>query len=446
MTMLNPAEPDPPLITTGTRCGLTPMRFGLLLLVVALGLWACWPRRAEIPNPDLSAAYAEVAQAIRESRADLETHTDSGAAWGDYGLVLGAHEFVAEARLCLSRAAELEPHDPRWPYFQGHLLQTREPLVAARAFEQTAARTTPQYAAFALSRAAETYLLADDLAAAQRAIEAALAANGDEPQAHYIAARVAVGRRDWKAALAAVERALTLRPQNRDVLELHSQVLRQLGERARADAVAAEANRLNDDSRNWPDPWLGDLHARRVDPHWRLHQALKAHAAKHSEHARELLFPVVVRHPEESEFALRLAAIEFETGHIDAAINVLQEALQRHPRSAELLALRGSCWLLKEDWPRAIDDLRNATTLSPQRSAYWVDLTFALRQTRDFVAAEAACEKALKLDQKSLTARIEQIYLQLALERFEEAQRLFAEHLEDKRNEPGVERLRGQLR
>ncbi len=447
MTLPNPADSlssapqpaRPPLL----RHALT---IGMVILVTASALWALWPRSVEIPNPDLSAAYAEVAQVIRESRSDLEAHVTSGAAWGDFGLVLGAHEFVPEAMQCFSRAAELAPHDPRWPYFQGHLIQTREPLKSARHFEQAATRATAPQAAFALSRAAETYLLGEDVSAAQRAIEAALAANSDEPQAHYTAARIAYARRDWEQARASIERTIELRPLNRDVLELQSQILRQLGEREKADEIAARAAKLSADSRNWPDPWLGDLLARRVDPYWRLHQASQAHLAGHSQHARELLLPIVMRHPDHAAFAQKLAAIEFETGRIDAAIDVLNEALGHHPRSAELLGLRGSCWLLKEQWSGAEDDLRAATTINPKRSADWVNLAFALRRQRKFADAEPACETALKLDPQFLPARVEHVDLKLDQQQREEAAALFMTYFKDIENEPAVERLRERLR
>lgn len=427
MSLQVPADSVPP---TPPKAGVarwrsTIMRLGIPILAIAFFVWLVRPTPIPIPAPNLSQAYSEVAEVIHESRAVLVSHPDSAESWGDYGLVLAAHEFTNDALLCLAHAADLEPRDPRWPYFRGHLIQTRQPRLAATEFARAAEQTTPDHAAFALTRAAESYLMAEDVAAAQGAIEKAIAESPNHPQAAFVAARVAFARSDWPMAKEAVERANQLHPKHRDVLELYSQLLRKLGDRDRANELAAAANQLGANERAWPDPWLGQLHERRVDPHWRLHQAQKAQRAGDFDRARQLLTPLVTRHPDDPQFALSLARLEYNAGHLSESISVCSTALLQHPNSAELFAVRGSCWILKEAWAQACDDLQRATRLSPHRSTYWVDMAFALRQSQRYEDAENACLKAIKLDPNLLAAQIERIHLRLDQGQQDAAQQLF---------------------
>lgn len=417
-----------------------------VLVATALVVW--WGRRSPepIPNPDLSQAYPEVADVIRESRELVAAHPDSDEAWGDYGLVLAAHEHTEEALACFREAVRWDSSDLRWPYFLGHLLQSRQPREAAGWFERVAQGSLESRAAFAWSRAAETHLLAEDSEAAQAAVRKARAADSTHPQSAFVEARVAFAHHDSQAALVAIERANQLQPNHRDVLELYAQVLRQVGETARAGETSAAASRLAQRDRSWPDPWLAELHSRRVDPYWRLHQARQAHAAGDLIQARRLLEPLVERHADEPQFGLWLARVEYDSGRIDAALEVLNPALTRHSLNADLLALRGSCWLLRENWSRAIADLRSATQQSPQRPSFWVDLAFALRQQRQFPESEAACEAALRIDAELTFAWIELAHLRLDQGRAPDAARIVDEHLSQRPEDSALQRLRDRIR
>ena len=138
-----------------------------VLVATALVVW--WGRRSPepIPNPDLSQAYPEVAEVMHEARGLVATHPESDEAWGDYGLVLAAHEHSDEALACFREAVRWDSSDLRWPYFLGHLLQSRQPREAAGWFERVAQGSLETRAAIAWSRVAEAHLLADNAEGAQ---------------------------------------------------------------------------------------------------------------------------------------------------------------------------------------------------------------------------------------------------------------------------------------
>ncbi|MEO1979132.1 MAG: hypothetical protein ABGZ24_01280, partial [Fuerstiella sp.] len=71
---------------------------------------------AEPPVPDLSEAYTEVAEFVRDKAAAVRLVPTSAVAWGEYAMALDAHEYRNEAIRCYETASELGPTDVRWKY------------------------------------------------------------------------------------------------------------------------------------------------------------------------------------------------------------------------------------------------------------------------------------------------------------------------------------------
>ena len=59
-----------------------------LTIVVVLWIGDTHPRLPEVPNPDLSQAFPEVARAIEEQRKVVLSDSQSGAEWGRYAMLL----------------------------------------------------------------------------------------------------------------------------------------------------------------------------------------------------------------------------------------------------------------------------------------------------------------------------------------------------------------------
>jgi cytochrome c-type biogenesis protein CcmH/NrfG len=51
-------------------------------------------------------------------------------------MVLLAHRFTAEARICLAQAILLDPNEPRWPYYQGISFLEEDPDTAIQRWER----------------------------------------------------------------------------------------------------------------------------------------------------------------------------------------------------------------------------------------------------------------------------------------------------------------------
>src|SRR5437899_2943389 len=84
---------------------------------IGSGLWL-W-RRVPVSHPpilNLTGAEPVVAEAIEAARTSVAANPRSASAWGRLGMVLHAHDYLAEAARCYAQAEKLDSHDPRWPY------------------------------------------------------------------------------------------------------------------------------------------------------------------------------------------------------------------------------------------------------------------------------------------------------------------------------------------
>src|SRR5688572_11017974 len=127
----------------------------VLLLSVAVAATAC---RSEKPPaegsslpalPDLSAMAVSVQQQIRAQRESLDRLINASATaapatlareHGVVGQLLMAAESTVAAEPYFSRAAALDPTEPRWPYYLGHLARMQgDAALAARHFEEALA-------------------------------------------------------------------------------------------------------------------------------------------------------------------------------------------------------------------------------------------------------------------------------------------------------------------
>jgi tetratricopeptide (TPR) repeat protein len=118
----------------------TPVKRYLLyavLVVAAIGvrLWFAGPK---IPLPDLTDATPELDTAVNAAAARIDEAPSSADAWGNYGMLLAAHQFTAEAVQAYAKANELAPGDWRWPYLKFVALEHTDPPESLAALRESA--------------------------------------------------------------------------------------------------------------------------------------------------------------------------------------------------------------------------------------------------------------------------------------------------------------------
>ncbi len=154
------------------------------------------------PEVNLSDVEPAVAQAIEAATAKVRQNGRSGAAWGELGQVLLAHEFDGPADVCFVQAEKFDPNQPRWPYYRGLTRATQNPAEALP-FLKRAADLCERY-----DRGndaprlvlAETFLQmgAEDDARAQ--LDAVLSWDPDNGRARYDLGMLALARQDDETA------------------------------------------------------------------------------------------------------------------------------------------------------------------------------------------------------------------------------------------------------
>ncbi|HVK17266.1 MAG TPA: tetratricopeptide repeat protein [Fimbriiglobus sp.] len=166
-------------------------------LVVAAGVgYYLWPRQvaAGPPPPPIPADWTDppIREVVETRRRSVLAAPQSGADWGELGMVFDAHEATAEAETCYQRAMDLDPNDARWPYLLAEHFNQRsgaesDKEEAVRLYRRAADCPPPSPA----HRAAALLSLADLLTELGRGDEATglyqqvYDANSSDPWAAY---------------------------------------------------------------------------------------------------------------------------------------------------------------------------------------------------------------------------------------------------------------------
>ena len=114
----NPSEPSSVPKTTAIRRKRWFAVIGVVLVLVGGAVGAWWFHRPPPAVPPMPADIpdAEVRQAVEHARQKVLDQPGDAHAWGYLGMVLMAHDFLAEADPCFAEAARLNPKSPTWPY------------------------------------------------------------------------------------------------------------------------------------------------------------------------------------------------------------------------------------------------------------------------------------------------------------------------------------------
>ncbi len=328
--------------------------FAAILLLAATTLPA-----QQIPQPQLDGAEPAVRQRLASLQADLRANTQSGDAWGRYGMALEAHTFTNEAIAAYRQAHELSPTTFRWPY-----------LLAALVDERSAADSLPLYrAALAIDpdyapghvRYAEALERTGRFDEAAREYQRAIRLM--PANAHAGLGRLALGAGDPAGAIRHLSRAHDLAPENRSFAVTLAQAHARAGERGRAQEIAAAARTLGRvNYRN--DPIRSSVHDLALDVRSYLRRA-NAHRVH--------------------------GGLELARRELQAGIAVDGSRPELHFALAEVLAASG-------DQPGSLAAARRAYELHPELEGIAAFLARARFQARDLGGTLAMAERALEQD------------------------------------------------
>jgi tetratricopeptide (TPR) repeat protein len=386
-------------------------RYAVLALVLLLGAsagaltWKRWPRTPPPQPPALDPAGVDpvVWRAVEAARRQVERTPESARAWGRLGMVLLAHQFRDESVVCLARAEQLDPRNPRWPYYQALAVRRSAP-ESAIAHLRRAVAADSEYETPSLLLA-ELLLQRGETEEAETQFEAVLHRNPANSRARLGLAQIAFERDDWTVCLEQLHQALDDPHTRKAAHTFLAEVQQRRGQRTAAQEALRQAHELPDDL-PWPDPLAETVQALVVG-----HLEVVTHAAallqqRQAPQAIPLLQRAVEDYPESSWARVLLGRAYISVGALDDAEKVLRAALKREPDSVEGQFYLGVVLSERKNFAAAIPYFRAATRLKADYALAWYNLGVCLKQQGDRAAAVSAYRTAIACKPRFAEARI----------------------------------------
>lgn len=407
--------------------------------MIALLVFAVAAALPPLRSPDLSGLDPAVAAQMREMQQTAESREAAGAppdelaaAYADLGEADFAYGFQDAAADAFRRAAALDPGDPRWPYLLGASLQAAGQLdPAVEAFSRSLAMGDSPSTVPGRIHIGEIRLLQGRIDEAEAVLKKALDDPNTTAAAHGLLGQTALARRDFRAAVDHLEKALAAVP---DADRLHyplAMAYRGLGDRERAEQHLARAGQVG---LSPFDPLLDAATELRVGERIALQIGRTAmRAGRYAEAAEEFRKAVAAR-PEGVEARVDLGAALVQSGDRAGGVEQLREALRLDPYNATAHFNLGS--LLAESGPadEALSHLEEAVILRPDDAEARRLLARLLRDQGRPAEALPHYAKAIELDPADEAARLGEAETLVRLGRYAEARK----HLEaDLRALPG---------
>jgi tetratricopeptide (TPR) repeat protein len=363
--------------------------------VVLLGGAAWWwygtPGDPRPPEVDTSGREGEVADAVAAARAKVLEQPRSGLAWGRLGMVLLRHDYWNEAQLCLSRAEQLDPRNPRWPYLHGRMVQTRDPWEALpllrRGVERAGAASAPRL------HLAETLLGLDSTDEAAAEFRRVLADEPNHPRALLGLARIAYQQNDLGAALDLARRAVATVPDLRSAHALLVEIHRRRGDSRAEEKALALLSKCRELS--WPDPYMMEIDEYLAGTPGRLAHAARLGREGRPHEAAEVLQTAVRAAPESSVARLQLGRQLAALGDLAGAEKQFEEALRLRPDWFEALGELGVVLQRQKKYREAAARYRQVLALKPNHALAHFNLSHCREKLGDRAGAAESLRAAL---------------------------------------------------
>lgn len=308
----------------GPRFPASRKAIGAVVVVLTSVPLACPAAAQQVPLPTLDGAEPRVAERVRRARAAVEGAPHRAVAWGNYGMVLDAHRFLAEAALAYERAHALDEQDFRWPYFLASVLDLSDPESATGWYE-TALEIDPTYAP-ARIRFGETLEKLGQAEAALRQFSRAAELDASNPFGPFGLGRVALARGEIEIAVQHLERAYELAPRLQAVVVTLARAYHRVGRTEAATSMASRARGLPRVAHH-PDELRSEVSRLAVDRESYLRRARTFLDIDRPEEALEEVQMLLDVDPRDGEALLLLAEVRDRQGETAAALGAAERAL-----------------------------------------------------------------------------------------------------------------------
>jgi tetratricopeptide (TPR) repeat protein len=368
------------------------------------------PRTAALPPlPDLESMASSVREQLIAQRSVLESMLKNTTApagdlareLGLMGQLLMASESVTAAGPYLRRAEQLEPMEPRWPYFLGHLHRMLgDSEGAARYFERTVMLRPDDVAA--LVWLANVSLAQGNHSAASTYYERAIARQPRAFAALFGLGRAAAMRGDFVKAVEQFETALRVQPNASAVHYPLALAYRELGRTADAEVHLRARGEYEPGP---PDPLMEELAGLLRSPVVFERQGDRALARGDVAAAVAAFRRGLALAADHVPLKQKLATALAVSGDIPAALTLYQELLAQNPKFAEAHYSIGALHLGSGRPDLALPRFAAAVKAEPSYLHARLQLAHTLRRLGRLEAALVEYQGALAVDPRFADAR-----------------------------------------
>lgn len=411
----------------------------ILLCTVALSLaiLACsgrpTPPAAELealPPPvtdGLEPPVAEQLEGAWRAVEDAEPGSEAqGAAFGELGRLYQAYEMPDLAVPAYRNAEALQPREPRWPYYLGHLALARGDSAQAVAAFERSLELAPDHGP-TLAALAQLYREQGRLDEAQRRAEELLRLDPDHPVAQVVQAEIAMDRGDPQTARERYQSLLRAHPEATRLYGALAAVYRALGEPERA---AAYARRQGPGGLTVEDPWLSELRSLLRGSRALVQRGTEAFESRDFTSAVESFAAALELAPEDRSLRRNYAASLLQAGRIDAALEQYSRLLDEEPTDVETLFQQGRALTEAGDPEAAARSYRRALELAPDHLDSRFNLANLDRRQGDLESALAGFREVIARAAGHERARVGEAVCLIGLERWTEARAAIKASLE----------------
>jgi tetratricopeptide (TPR) repeat protein len=308
--------------------------------------------------------------------------------------LLVEYDFRSQAQDCLQRAAELDPGNPRWPYFHGRALAIMHPTEAIHQFRRAAeiCGNDPEAPRFRLARLLAEQGRWDE---ARREFEPLLKAKPGFTPARLLSARAAQAQGNLAGAIALARDCTSDSRTARSAWALLAILLRQQGDHDAAQHAAQRATAALADE-GFGDPFEAEVTLLRGDPRSLSEQAHPLLAAGHWDAATSLIDQLVRQHPQYPDTWLLLGRLQFLRKDPAAAEKSLHHHLELSPQSAQGLFQLGLVLLAQNRFTESADAFDRATQLKTDYGPAYYNRALALARAGQIRPAMAAFNESIR--------------------------------------------------
>jgi tetratricopeptide (TPR) repeat protein len=370
---------------------------GLLVLAGQVAYYA-W-RAAKAPKPPELALRGEdrlVDEALTQSRQLVIDSPYMSEAWGHFGKVLLAHGYRREAAAVFAQAAELDPREPRWPYFQATSLELEQYEAVAPLLARTVELLGDDPKGLApRMRLAEAMIERGELDGAQKHLEYVLQRDPGEPRALLAMGQIAIARGQTDEARRFLERSRNYAPRVKRTHVLLASVYGRLGEKALATQANARAQELAERFA-WGDDLGAEIDDVRTGLVAWLDRADLLTSLGRTTESSELLGKVVKTYPQSARGWLSLGMVLQMENRLPESEMALRKAVELDPSRVEAYGVMGYAQLKRGAVAEAEVSARKAIELQPTYADGYMTLGMSLMQQNRTAEAVVAFRTAIQ--------------------------------------------------